>query len=70
MQYLDAGTNKMTKDEFLSLMKSRGAKLFSPKDLTDINITNTNLQSMRAAMLPPFLQDFYTTCFAQHFQAI
>ena len=63
MQYLDAGTNKMTKAEFLSLMKSRGATFFAAKELTDINITNTNLQNMRAAMLPDFLQDFYTTCF-------
>ena len=53
----------MTKQEFLSLMKSRGATFFAPKELTSINITNNNLQSMRAAMLPAFLQDFYTDCF-------
>lgn len=63
MQCLDAGTNKMTKQEFLSLMKSRGTTFFEPKELTDISITNTNLQAMRAAMLPAFLKDFYTTCF-------
>ena len=53
----------MNKNEFLSLIKSRGATLFGAGQLTNINITNTNLQSMRAAMLPAFLQDFYTTCF-------
>jgi len=52
----------MNKNEFLSLIKSRGAKIFAPGKLSDINITNTNLQNMRAAMLPAFLQDFYTTC--------
>ena len=63
MRFLDVGTSKMKKEEFLSLMKSRGATFFAPKELTDISITNSNLQSMRAAMLPAFLQDFYTTCF-------
>lgn len=53
----------MNKNEFLSLIKSRGAKLFAPGELVAINIANTNLQNMRAAMIPSFLQDFYTTCF-------
>lgn len=53
----------MNKNEFISLIKSRGATLFTASQLTDINIANTNLQNMRAAMLPAFLQDFYTTCF-------
>ena len=53
----------MNKDEFLSLMKSRGAQCFAPKELTNINITNTTLQNMRIAMLPAFLQDFYKDCF-------
>ena len=53
----------MNKNEFLSLMKSRGAQCFAPKELTNINIANTNLQNMRMAMLPAFLQDFYTNCF-------
>ena len=63
MQCLDVGTNKMNKNEFLSLMKSRGAVIYEPKELTCINIANTNLQDMRAAMLPAFLQDFYTSSF-------
>ncbi len=53
----------MNKDEFISLIKSRGATVFAHGQSTDINIANTNLQNMRAAMLPTFLQDFYTTCF-------
>lgn len=53
----------MKKEEFLSLIKSRGATIFAPGALTDISIANTNLQNMRAAMLPSFLQDFYTSCF-------
>ena len=52
----------MNKQEFLSLIKSRGAKLFAPGETAHINTTNINLQTMRAAMLPAFLQDFYTTC--------
>ena len=60
MQYRDA---EMNKNEFISLIKSRGATVFAPGQLTDINIANTNLQNMRAAMLPNFLQDFYTMCF-------
>lgn len=63
MQYLAAETNKMNKNEFLSLMKSRGAIIYGPKELTAINIANTNLQDMRAAMFPVFLQDFYTSSF-------
>jgi hypothetical protein len=53
----------MKKEEFLSLIKSRGATIFAPGNLTDISIANTNLQNMRAAMLPSFMQDFYKTCF-------
>ena len=55
--------NKMNKDEFLSLIKSRGAQCIAPTELTNINIANTNLQNMQTAMLPAFLQDFYTKCF-------
>lgn len=53
----------MNKQEFLSLIKSRGARCFKAKDLTSINMANTYLQDMRCAMLPAFLQDFYGTCF-------
>lgn len=54
----------MTKDEFLSLMKSRGATFFAPTELQMINIANSGLQAMRVAMMPNFLQELYTTCFA------
>lgn len=53
----------MNKNEFLSLIKSRGAKIFAPGELYNISMANNNLQNIRAAMLPAFLQDFYTTCF-------
>ena len=53
----------MNKNEFLSLMKSRGAIIYGTGDLASINIANTQLQNMRAAMLPAFFQDFYTTSF-------
>lgn len=52
----------MTTSEFLSLIKNRGATIFSPVSATDINTANTNLQDMRIAILPPFLQDLYTNC--------
>ena len=53
----------MNKEEFLSLMKSRGAQIYPSQELAAVAVANTNLQDMRAAMLPTFLQDFYTTCF-------
>ena len=53
----------MNTSEFLSLMKSHGAKIF-PKnhDKNALDIANTNLQDMRAAMLPNFLKDLYNYC--------
>ncbi len=63
MLWLHGEMNKMKKEEFLSLIKSRGAKIFTPGTLTNISIANTNLQNMRAAMIPAFLQDFYTSSF-------
>lgn len=52
----------MTTEEFLSLIKSRGATMFSPAPLTDITVANTNLQNLRAAMLPQFMFDLYKYC--------
>ena len=52
----------MTTNEFLSLMQSRGATIFPPQKTVNINMVNTNLQDMRIAMLPVFLQDLYTHC--------
>ena len=52
----------MTTTEFLSLIKSRGATVFPPNTATEINVANTNLQNMRAAMLQPFMMDLYSHC--------
>jgi hypothetical protein len=52
----------MTMNEFLSSMQSRGAKIFPPQKTININMVNTNLQNMRIAILPGFMQDFYTHC--------
>ena len=54
----------MTSVEFLSLIKSKGATVFSPVSGIDINMVNTNLQDMRLAILPGFLQDMYKYCSA------
>ena len=52
----------MTLMEFLSLIKSRGATVFPAKQTSNINVVNTNLQNMRAAMLQPFIIELYNTC--------
>jgi len=49
----------MTAQEFLSLIKSRGAKIFPACDDKDLTFANTNLQNMHAAMLAKFMQDLY-----------
>ena len=53
----------MNTDEFISLMKSRGATVFPVSDTNAITIANAGLQEMRAAMLPAFLIDVYRHCF-------
>lgn len=53
----------MTQNEFISLMKSRGAKFMPTTTLNAITIANTNLQEIRAAMLPGFLLQLYQSCF-------
>ena len=52
----------MTTNEFLSFVKSRGANIFSPLTMTDTTVANTNLQDLRAAMLPSFMFDLYKSC--------
>ena len=52
----------MTTSEFLSLIQSRGATVFPAGEQTNTTIANTNLQDMRAAMLPTFLLDVYKHC--------
>ena len=52
----------MTTNEFLSLIKSRGANIFPPLSAMDTTVSNTNLQDIRAAMLPTFMFDLYKNC--------
>ena len=52
----------MTITEFLSLIQSRGAKVFPAFAQADVIITNTNLQDIRAAMLPSFMMELYAQC--------
>jgi len=52
----------MTTNEFLSLIKSRGANIFPPLSVMDTTVANTNLQDIRAAMLPTFMFDLYKNC--------
>lgn len=52
----------MTTNEFLSLIKSRGATIFPPLSTTDTTVANTSLQNLRAAMLPSFMFDLYQSC--------
>lgn len=52
----------MTKQEFLSFIKSRGATFTPPATQTEITLASANLQGIRAAMLPAFLVDLYNSC--------
>ena len=56
--------NKMTNNEFLSLMQSRGANIISTNPDNKIATANIRLQEIRASMLPAFLSDLYTSCSA------
>lgn len=51
----------MKKDEFLSLMKSRGAKVYPAATQREITLTNSGLQALRCAMLPRAMLDLYDT---------
>ncbi len=53
----------MNTEEFISLIKSRGATVFPAQNATAITIANAELQGIRAAMLPAFLLNFYTLSF-------
>ena len=52
----------MTRDEFLSTFKQRGATTAPGISTADITRTNVMLQGMRAAIMPGALTDFYTAC--------
>ena len=47
----------MITNEFLSLIKSRGAKFTTPATIHDITRTNAILQSRRRAIIPSFLSE-------------
>ncbi|MBR5625814.1 MAG: hypothetical protein IKW67_03485 [Alphaproteobacteria bacterium] len=49
----------MTCDEFLSNIKSRGAKTYDCAPMNLISATNTALQQRRRAMLPMFLNELF-----------
>lgn len=49
----------MNTQEFLSLIKSRGATLFPAAPNKDVPLLNASLQKHRLAMLPSFLSDLY-----------
>jgi len=49
----------MTCQEFLSLIKSRGAIIAPAAANNEIILANATLQNMRAAMLPPVMQQLY-----------
>lgn len=49
----------MTQDEFLSLIKSKGALCWGPSSARAISFANTNLQQNKCAMLPNFLIQLY-----------
>lgn len=51
----------MTRDEFLSALKSRGAFIAPPATTTEITHTNLALQHLRAAILPMFIIELYAT---------
>ena len=54
----------MTSTEFLSLIKSRGAKIYPAGDKNTINVINLNLQKSKIIILPAFLSEFYSNhCF-------
>jgi len=63
MYHLTGVTNKKMKtNEFISLIKSRGATIVPAAPGTTITIANASLQEMRAAMIPAFLSDLYNSC--------
>jgi len=49
----------MTKDEFLSLLKSNGAIIAPATEERLVKIASGGLQQIRAAMLPQFIIDLY-----------
>lgn len=53
----------MTATEFLSLIHKKDAKIIVAGNPSNVGFANTNLQKIRAAMLPNFLTDLYQHTF-------
>ena len=51
----------MTKEEFLTTVKSKGAYVWGPASTRVIEYANSHLQQKKCAMLPNFIIDLYTT---------
>ncbi len=51
----------MTRDEFLSSIKSKGATFANASTQPEITLATSALQAMRAAMLPQFIMELYGT---------
>lgn len=49
----------MNTNDFLSLMKSRGATIFPASVTRDVTLANNTLQSRRCAMFPAIFVDLY-----------
>ena len=49
----------MNTNEFISLIKSRGATVYPPASVRDIELANNALQSRRCAMFPAIFNDLY-----------
>ena len=52
----------MTIENFISLIKSKGATVIPPCDTNAINTANTYLKDIGASMLPSFLIELYYNC--------
>lgn len=52
----------ITQQEFIEKLKSRDAVFAPIQPVGKINITNVNLQKIRAAVLPNFLIEIYKIC--------
>lgn len=52
----------MTTTDFISLIKNKGANVMPLHASNSINVANTYLKDIGAAMLPSFLIDLYYSC--------
>ncbi|MBO7508965.1 MAG: hypothetical protein J6T57_01670 [Alphaproteobacteria bacterium] len=52
----------MTEQDLLNTLNERGAIFAPPSTAGQINLTNMNLQKIRAAIIPSFLSNLYQKC--------